>query len=198
MPGAETFRGSVDAYDRHVGRYGSQLASALIEFTGLEQGMRTLDVGCGPGALTEVRESHGTFEDYCRERWGFSRQRAHQLVEAASVSRILDTPPLNAGQAVELAPLRDEPEQLAEAWQASEPWFRSETSARARELASCSHSVPIVARFGGTTRPLRTRKVGLSRYLVSAPERIRTSDLRFRSSILGFRDVPGTRGKSMG
>ncbi len=52
MPGAETFRGSVDAYDRHVGRYGSQLASALIEFTGLEQGMRTLDVGCGPGALT--------------------------------------------------------------------------------------------------------------------------------------------------
>ena len=70
MPGAETFRGSVDAYDRHVGRYGSQLASALIEFTGLEQGMRTLDVGCGPGALTEVRESHGTFEDSCRERWG--------------------------------------------------------------------------------------------------------------------------------
>jgi SAM-dependent methyltransferase len=52
MPGAETFRASADAYDRHVGRYGSQLASALIEFAGVEPGMRALDVGCGPGALT--------------------------------------------------------------------------------------------------------------------------------------------------
>jgi SAM-dependent methyltransferase len=46
------FRVSVDAYDRWVGRYGSQLAAALIEFAGIEPGMRALDVGCGPGALT--------------------------------------------------------------------------------------------------------------------------------------------------
>ena len=52
MPGAETFRASADAYERHVGRYGSQLASALIDFAGIEPGMRALDVGCGPGALT--------------------------------------------------------------------------------------------------------------------------------------------------
>ena len=52
MPGAETFRASADAYDRLVGRYAPSLASALIEFTGVEQGMRALDVGCGPGALT--------------------------------------------------------------------------------------------------------------------------------------------------
>jgi len=52
MPGAGTFRASADAYDRHVGRYGSQLASALIEFARVEPGMRALDVGCGPGALT--------------------------------------------------------------------------------------------------------------------------------------------------
>jgi SAM-dependent methyltransferase len=52
MPGAETFRASADAYDRHVGRYGAQLASALIGFAGVEPGMRALDVGCGPGALT--------------------------------------------------------------------------------------------------------------------------------------------------
>jgi SAM-dependent methyltransferase len=52
MPGAETFRVSAGAYDRHVGRYGSQLASALIGFAGVEPGMRALDVGCGPGALT--------------------------------------------------------------------------------------------------------------------------------------------------
>jgi SAM-dependent methyltransferase len=51
MPGAETFLASSDAYDRHVGRYGPQLAAALIEFAGIEPGMRALDVGCGPGAL---------------------------------------------------------------------------------------------------------------------------------------------------
>ena len=52
MPGAETFRASADAYDRLVGRYGAPLAAALIEFAGVEPGMRALDVGCGPGALT--------------------------------------------------------------------------------------------------------------------------------------------------
>jgi SAM-dependent methyltransferase len=49
--GAETFRAAA-AYDRHVGRYAQQLASALIAFAGIEPGMRALDVGCGPGALT--------------------------------------------------------------------------------------------------------------------------------------------------
>jgi SAM-dependent methyltransferase len=52
MPGADTFHAPAQAYDRHVGRYGSQLASALIEFAEVQPGMRTLDVGCGPGALT--------------------------------------------------------------------------------------------------------------------------------------------------
>jgi SAM-dependent methyltransferase len=54
MPGAETFRASAAAYDRHVGRYGPQLASALIAFAEVAPGMRVLDVGCGPGALAEA------------------------------------------------------------------------------------------------------------------------------------------------
>jgi SAM-dependent methyltransferase len=52
MPGAETFHSSAEPYDRHVGRYSPQLASALIEFAGVKVGMRALDVGCGPGTLT--------------------------------------------------------------------------------------------------------------------------------------------------
>jgi ubiquinone/menaquinone biosynthesis C-methylase UbiE len=51
--GADTFRASADAYDRHVGRYARQLAAALIDFAGVERRTRALDVGCGPGALTK-------------------------------------------------------------------------------------------------------------------------------------------------
>jgi ubiquinone/menaquinone biosynthesis C-methylase UbiE len=54
MTGAETFRVSARAYDRHIGRYSTQLASALTAFAGVEPGMAALDVGCGPGALTAV------------------------------------------------------------------------------------------------------------------------------------------------
>lgn len=58
------------------------------------------------------RQSHDTFEDYCRERWGFSKRRANQLVEAAEViedatvesgNNCSQTPPIltpqNEGQA---------------------------------------------------------------------------------------------------
>jgi SAM-dependent methyltransferase len=80
MPGADTFRASAAAYDRHVGRYGPQLAAALIGFAGVEPGMRALDVGCGPGALTaELADRLGPasvsaadpsepFAHACRER----------------------------------------------------------------------------------------------------------------------------------
>ena len=54
MTSAESFRAPADAYDRFIGRYGAELAAALIAFAGLEPGMRALDVGCGPGALTKA------------------------------------------------------------------------------------------------------------------------------------------------
>jgi SAM-dependent methyltransferase len=80
MPGAETFRAAAETYDRHVGRYTRALASELIEFSGVEPGMRALDVGCGPGALAAqlaallgpdnvaAADPSEPFADACRER----------------------------------------------------------------------------------------------------------------------------------
>lgn len=39
-------------YDRHVGRYGAQLASRMTSVAALKPGGRVLDVGCGTGQLT--------------------------------------------------------------------------------------------------------------------------------------------------
>jgi SAM-dependent methyltransferase len=54
MPGAETFRTSGDTYGRFIGRYGPELAAALVDFARVAPEMRALDVGCGPGALSAV------------------------------------------------------------------------------------------------------------------------------------------------
>ena len=41
------------AYDRFMGRYSVLLARSFVAELGIESGQRALDVGCGPGALTE-------------------------------------------------------------------------------------------------------------------------------------------------
>jgi hypothetical protein len=111
--------------------------SAAIDTTGadveahsldeLEQviadGLKTfVDVG---QALARIRDeklyraTHKTFEAYCRERWDFTRVRAHQLIKAAEVSENVNhglQNPIPERQTRELSKLK-EPEQQREAWQ---------------------------------------------------------------------------------
>jgi SAM-dependent methyltransferase len=47
-----TFVVEAESYDRFMGRYSAPLAPALADFAGIGAGMRVLDVGSGPGALT--------------------------------------------------------------------------------------------------------------------------------------------------
>ena len=80
---------------------------------------RFRDVGLALASIRDnrlYRATHATFEDYCRERWHWSRQRAHQMIECAEVAASLptDCQPLvdNERQARELAKV--EPEKRAE------------------------------------------------------------------------------------
>ena len=91
----------------------------------IERGIKTfVDVG---NALAEVRDdrlyrgTHGTFEDYCRDTWGFVQQHATRLIRAAEVIRNIQSEPIGSlfptteSQARPLTRL--EPAEQAAAWQ---------------------------------------------------------------------------------
>ena len=66
------------------------------------------------------RADYGTFEDYCQERWGWSRSYVHRQIEAAQVIDNLlpiGNIPRNEAQARELA--RVAPEQQRKVWTAA-------------------------------------------------------------------------------
>jgi hypothetical protein len=86
-------------------------------------------------ALAEIRDrrlyrqTHGTFEEYCHDRWLLGRTRAYQLIDAAAVSTIVDKdPPANEAQARELAPLKGDETEVVAAWR--------EAKAEAEELGT--------------------------------------------------------------
>jgi hypothetical protein len=106
----------------------------------IEKGLRTfVEVGDALLSIRDgrlYRERNGTFEAYCQERWGISRPRAYQLMDAAKVtanlSTIVDNLPANEAQVRPLARL--EPEEQAGAW------------GRAVEIATETDGRKVVAR----------------------------------------------------
>lgn len=92
----------------------------------IEGGLRTfVEVGA---ALLEIRDRRlyreqgfKTFEDYCQERWKWSRRHVNRQIEAAGVVRNLGpmgpTVPENERQARQLVPLP--PEEQREVWKSA-------------------------------------------------------------------------------
>ncbi|MDP8943095.1 MAG: hypothetical protein M3N16_03105, partial [Actinomycetota bacterium] len=94
----------------------------------IERGVRAameayVEVG---GALREIREERlyreqgfTAFDEYCRERWGFSRFHAHRLIQAARAAEMLPTGnrPPNERQARELVPLASDEAAVVETWE---------------------------------------------------------------------------------
>ena len=89
----------------------------------IKRGLNTFaDVGNALLAIRDgrlYREQHGTFEDYCRERWGMSRIHAHRMIDAARVCDVLPigNKPTSESQARPLARLPAEKQ--PEAWEAA-------------------------------------------------------------------------------
>ncbi|MGI8869947.1 MAG: hypothetical protein ACR2F6_14135 [Mycobacteriales bacterium] len=88
----------------------------------IDAGMTTfIEVG---EALWRIRDgrlyrtTYATFEEYCHQRWGWTRGRSNQLIRAAEVVHGVDTTasPPNERQARELVGLP--PETAQEVWQA--------------------------------------------------------------------------------
>jgi hypothetical protein len=79
-----------------------------------------LEVGTALAVIRDsklYRQTHKTFESYCQERWGWNRNRAYELMNAAETEKCiqLNTKPANESQA---RPLSKVPkEQRAPVWE---------------------------------------------------------------------------------
>jgi hypothetical protein len=115
--------------ERAVGLNSSEAARLTVLEDKIAAGLRTfVEVGL---ALVEIRdgrlyrEAYRTFDSYCRDRWGFGRRHAYQVIDAAAVVQNvrncaqtgggINVPlPANEAQARPLAGLA--PYEQGEAW----------------------------------------------------------------------------------
>lgn len=99
---------------------------ATLEFV-IEHGLKTfVDVGSALALIRDLRRykdgGYADFDSYCRERWGFGRDRAYQMIRAATIAEELPTivgipAPSNEAQARALADVPSE--HRTETWAAA-------------------------------------------------------------------------------
>lgn len=120
----------------------------------IERGFRTfIEVG---NALAEVRDArlyraeHRTFQDYCRDQWGFSRKRAYDLIGAAAVaaelSQICDTPVQRESHAAALAAVPKSDREKV--------WVRAVEAANGKPTATTVKSVAATLTGAGGSAPV--------------------------------------------
>lgn len=112
-----------------------------------------IEVGEALGAIRDrrlYRATHGTFEDYCREKWGMSDRRARQLMTAAEIGTMVPVVTTER-QARELA--RVEPDRRQEVVEkASVATGGKITAAAIREAASEGVTIMRVVDTGAQQR----------------------------------------------
>ena len=94
---------------------------------------RFRDVGLALASIRDnrlYRSTHATFEDYCRERWGWSARRGYQLIDAAEA----------------LAGLPEECEPLVHTERAARELAKVEPVKRAEVLAKAAQAGPVTAK----------------------------------------------------
>lgn len=94
---------------------------------------RFRDVGLALASIRDnrlYRSTHATFEDYCRERWGWSARRGYQLIDAAEA----------------LAGLPEECEPLVHTERAARELAKVEPEHRAEVLAKAAQAGPVTAK----------------------------------------------------
>lgn len=136
----------------------------------IERGKNTfVEVG---NALSEIRDSriyratHATFEAYCKDRWGWSRPKAYQMIEAAAVAGNLSTMvdvPTSERQARPLAKL--EPEQQPAAWEKAQEIAKEEgkpVTARHVEQAVAEIVAPEPIRMEGDEEEMPEPESGVA------------------------------------
>lgn len=121
---------------------------------------------------TLYRSSHGTFEDYCRDRWNIARRTAYQLMEAAEVVENVrhgaQTVPENERQARPLTSL--DPDQQSEAW--------------SRAVETAPNGKPTAAHVSATVDEMYPRREALVLPPWTASEKERKKDALGGKSVL--------------
>jgi hypothetical protein len=102
-------------------------------------------------ALAEIRdkrlyrESHDTFDAYCRDRWDFQRAHAYRLIESAAVVKDLDPVaaklPLPANEAQARALAKVDPDQRVQVWKQVVSAAKRESKGEPRITAAIAEEV---------------------------------------------------------